>query len=292
MSFDKYFQEVWGFFDDKEHETAEECLLCGNMNPLMPSKYGYLKECDDCGFTYLWQQPTQKALDEFYKTSDAMKTWSVIKSNGSDDHRQNDKFDYFWDFIENNKVRSVLDVGCGSGYFLNRVPPGVSTMGVEPHEPSAKLCNFNVVPDLASVGSYKFEAITAFGVLEHVKDPKGFINECLTYLDENGYFGVIVPNIGGLAIRTLKQSCCTICPQHLWYFDVDSLVRLFSDCGLSLQSFTTKEAEIQPILRTRYGYDPYEKFGSFKFKEDADINEENILKHNLGMKILAIFKRS
>jgi SAM-dependent methyltransferase len=226
-------------------------------------------------------------LDEFYKQSEAMTIWSEIK-DGKDDQRQNDKYSLFWNHIKKEKLESVLDVGCGNGYFLHNCPPGIDLMGVEPNADSARHCSVPIINPSEIRG--KFDLVTFFGVMEHLKDPIAVLNHYVQFVENDGYIGIIVPNINSLAFDILGDENCTICPQHLWYFSINTLSTLMEKVGFKLHSFNTQETEYQPIVRKLHGISPYNKCGGLELDHPA-IKEKDILKHNLGTKICAIYKK-
>lgn len=286
--FKQYFNNVTSFFSNKTFEQINECYLCKSKN------YNFhhllLRKCNDCGFVWLSSQPTQEVLNEFYEKSEAMTNWSVIKSQGLDDERQNNKYRMFWDFIKEEDVNSVMDVGCGTGYFLDGVLPGVDCLGIEPNKDSARHCNVPIITD-PKMQKHKFDLVTFFGVLEHLKDPRMILNEYDKYINNSGFIGVIVPNIDSLAFDILGQYNCTICPQHLWYFSLSSLSDLFNSISYSLVKYTTVETEYQPIVRKLYGIDPYNKLGGIEMTH-PEIREQDILKRDKGAKVCAIFQKN
>jgi len=86
----------------------------------------------------------------------------------------------------------VLEIGCGFGEFLSRL--GKVT---EPHvglELNPKCSAFNEgfiiknqpLMDFNSQNNSKFDVVCAFQVLEHVSNPRDFINECIKATKENG----------------------------------------------------------------------------------------------------------
>lgn len=288
--FDTYFDEVNYFFKGKEHEHVNKCYLCGEQQELTFKRiHGLLYKCNKCDFVWLANQPKQESLDEFYAQSEAMNTWAGIKSGGADDHRQNAKYNMFWRFIEAEDLDIVLDVGCGTGYFLDHLPRGVSGVGIEVNQDSLKHCSTEVVDSLDKIHSY-FDMITMFGILEHYKDPRKEIEKYAKYHQPGGFLGVIVPNIDSLAFQILGEQNCTICPQHLWYYSISSLSRLLGSCGYELVTYQTQETEYQAICRKLLGVHPYNKLGGLEL-EHPIIKEQNILPRNLGAKITAIFRK-
>lgn len=288
--FETYFDEVNFFFRGKEHEHINTCYLCGEQQELTFKRiYGLLYQCHKCKFVWLATQPKQEALNEFYAQSEAMNTWANIKSGGTDDVRQNAKYDMFWKFIADEDLDCVLDVGCGTGYFLDHLPRGVGGVGIEINSDSLKHCSTEIAESLDNIHQY-FDMITMFGILEHFKDPRKELEKYAKYHQPGGYLGVIVPNIDSLAFQILGEQNCTICPQHLWYYNIDTLSRLLGSVGYELVTYKTAETEYQPICRKLLGVHPYNKLGGLEL-EHPIIREQNILPRNLGAKITAIFRK-
>jgi cyclopropane fatty-acyl-phospholipid synthase-like methyltransferase len=290
----KYFESCFDFFENKDQEMISHCILCGHKR-----YYQYLKHpkmqivrCEKCGFVWNMFQPTEKILEQFYKESNAMTSWSKIKQTTKEMLRQRDKYAGIYDYIQRNDISSILDVGCGNGYFLNH-SGCQDIIGIESNIEATKNCKFVVYEAFKDFvkskdSQRKFSLITMFGVLEHVKDPKGFIKAYKPFVKSKGSLAVIVPNVFSTVVQQLKEKCSTFCPQHLWYYDINTLELLMKDCGLKLVEWHTVEPEIQPIYRLLSGHEPYDKI-KIDYKNKL-FNEKNILKNNLGYKIVAFFK--
>ncbi len=102
----------------------------------------------------------------------------------------------------------VLDVGCSSGAFLfqltKQFPGAYQVLGTD-------------------VSRKQFDAVTFWAVLEHLFEPKRFIEKAQSLLKPGGLCFVLVPNMKSLAIRLLGERYRYIYPQHLNYFSEDSL---------------------------------------------------------------------
>ena len=289
---DKYFKDVNDWFREEASEYVRDCLVCG--------KNGYigldssLATCSNCGFVWSYSQPTQGVLDKFYNDSRPIKAWAEIKKTPQEKVRQHEKYELMWDYA--SRVNSILDVGCGNGFFLNEIGHEVGTVvGIEPSEHAAKECSFNVFNSYEKMienewlKSHKFDFITMFGVLEHLKDPHAEIEKYAKHLGEDGAFGIIVPNVDSLAVKVLGKECSTFCPQHLSYFNLTTLSKFFYSHGFVLCRHITAEDEIQPVLRKLRGLKPYLKLGIDL--TDKDITHDKVIDNDLGYKICAIFKR-
>jgi len=96
--------------------------------------------------------------------------------------------------------RSVLDIGCGTGYFLSRLRgEGAQVLGIEPGahgQDGAGRFAVPVVRDYFPTAKIpqSFDLITAFGVLEHLHQFAGFLAAVRRQLRENGVFLLAVPD--------------------------------------------------------------------------------------------------
>jgi len=294
---DRYFRAVKDYFATKNYEFVEECIVCGRKTGITPPYYRQMiiAKCSTCGFTWSVKQPTQAVLDEFYKESEPMALWAKIKESKKEGVRQTKKFKKLVGWIRDNKVKSVIDIGCGNGKLLeeiNALKMDIRNKGFEPNKAArdeAIARGHGVDAELFKYGS-QYAMLTATGVLEHVKDPKDFINTHNVTLEDGGYFGIIVPNVDSLVVQYLGEEAATFCPQHLWYFNIETLTELMKQCGFTLDSYWTEESELEPIKKVRAGLPPYAKLNGLKIK-DYLFNEQKILGNNLGYKLVAVFKK-
>jgi SAM-dependent methyltransferase len=145
----------------------------------------------------------------------------------------------------------LLDVGCGSGAFAARMKrAGWRAVGTEfdpvAAERARKVHGIEVeLGDLAEIAfeSDSFDAITVRHVVEHVREPVAFLQECWRILKPGGRLIFITPNVDGLGHghfgtrwRGLEQ------PRHLYLFNVPSMSRLFERAGVApVEVFTTAQ---------------------------------------------------
>lgn len=297
MSKEKYFKEVNAYFQIKDREEIDKCYLCGEKVEFEQASTMYMfkaVECSSCGFTWSLKQPTQEVLDKFYETSNAMKQWSDLKMSEEEKARQEKKFFPIWSFMGEKQITSCLDVGCGNGFFLNHIQLGMDRCGIEMNGDAWKHCEFPVYDCYDNFkesihGRKTFQMVTMFGVLEHLKNPVGEVNNYKKHMTGDGYLAVIVPNVDSLVVKTLGKECCTFCPQHLWYFNIDTLDKLMKKCGLARSLYFTIEPELQPILKKLKGFKPYDNIGVTL--TDTDLNERSITFSNMAYKIVAFYHR-
>ena len=98
--------------------------------------------------------------------------------------------------------RSILDVGCGAGYFLNHCRAhGWQVQGVDKWGDLAdwgrKYLKIDIEPErveTTAIENGQFEAVTAFDVISFCDDPVAFLKACRSKLKPGGLFALSTPN--------------------------------------------------------------------------------------------------
>lgn len=141
------------------------------------------------------------------------------------------------------KNKLVVDIASNDGCLLRQFKiRGFKTLGVEPAENIVKKANANGIgticafwgKDVAqkiSEKNGKAKVITATNILAHVDDLNEFLKAVNLLLDEDGLFVIEVPYLGDLLT---KNEFDTIYHEHLSYFLVKPLMRLYNGHGLKI----------------------------------------------------------
>src|SRR6185369_5142888 len=77
-------------------------------------------------------------------------------------------------------------------------------------------------------GVEKFDAVTFWAVIEHLAEPKRFLQKAHALLRPEGLCFVLVPNLSSLAVRLLGAKYRHVYPQHLNYF-TERTLRQFAE---------------------------------------------------------------
>jgi 2-polyprenyl-3-methyl-5-hydroxy-6-metoxy-1,4-benzoquinol methylase len=163
------------------------------------------------------------------------------ESAGTGDlYAQLQRFDWYymadkWEFaatldhLASGAGQRVLEVGVGAGHFLAAAASrGFSAAGVELNPVAAAHARgrgFAVYEEELGVLSARgdvqpFDAVCAFQVLEHVVDPRGFIEAMLGLLQPGGHLCLSVPN--DLVMRRLdpeRNDLLNQPPHHVSHWD-------------------------------------------------------------------------
>ena len=150
------------------------------------------------------------------------------------------------DLIERRKLNNaslVVELASNDGYLLkNFVEKGIPVLGIDPAPKQAEAARKAGVPTLQTfftsqvASQLKSEGTSADviignNVLAHVADTHGFVEGISTLLKDEGLAALEVPYVKDLVDH---QEFDTIYHEHLCYFSVTALDRLFRQHGLFL----------------------------------------------------------
>lgn len=141
---------------------------------------------------------------------------------------------------------SVLEVGCGQGWFLKSLQGHVAhAAGLELNR-QAIATTATTFPVLAQTlaqhaaaqpGAYS--AVCSFHVIEHVADPAAILRDALAALRPGGLLIVSTPNRDAPAFAS-RSDPFDLPPHHLNHFDATSYRRIAGVMGLQVHALRTQ----------------------------------------------------
>jgi 2-polyprenyl-3-methyl-5-hydroxy-6-metoxy-1,4-benzoquinol methylase len=195
-------------------------------------------ECLSCGLVFL---SINELPEGFYEQScmhsgEPQPVVAWLHDTARDDER---RFRYLSEAMTN---RDVLDFGCGAGGFLLKARSTAHhVMGIElearlqPHFQTNGLAVFQSIDDLPS--DQRFDLITVFHVVEHLKDPANMLRQLATRLRSGGRIIIEVPSSAD-ALLTLYENApfseFTYWSCHLYLFNAANLTFLAKKAVLKL----------------------------------------------------------
>jgi 2-polyprenyl-3-methyl-5-hydroxy-6-metoxy-1,4-benzoquinol methylase len=149
---------------------------------------------------------------------------------------------------------TLLEIGCGSGDFLNcAAARGLKVTGVEysPHACATARTKLREgqgeviqgeISALASGQKERFDYIVFCDVLEHVRDPRVFLQTVHDLLKPNGVILCVVPSLDSWSAKLLKANWMEFKLEHLFYFDTKNLRSLlFQEQYSEIRHFPAKK---------------------------------------------------
>lgn len=141
------------------------------------------------------------------------------------------------------KTGSILDVGCGTGAFLNTMKEaGWHVTGLEPDATAARKAMelYGIEPmsseKLYALSPDSYDAITLWHVLEHVHDLHGYMKKLRSLLKPGGKLLIAVPNYTSYDAAKYQQFWAAYdVPRHLYHFSPASMKYLFSLHDLKIE---------------------------------------------------------
>lgn len=152
---------------------------------------------------------------------------------------------------------SLLEVGSYCGLFLEAAnKKGWQTIGVEPSrwasDYARKTTGVNVhtgyLSENAAQLEEKYDVVVSWDVLEHVRDPVGFLRECGSYVREGGVLCISTLDVDTWMPRLLGTRWPWLINMHLFYFGNRSIKYVFKQAGFDI----THESPYVHYARLQY----------------------------------------
>ena len=224
----------------------EPFLSCTDFT-VSQEKFTILKDTQ-LDFLVTSPRPLDDDLMHYYESED------YISHTDADDNL----FDKTYQFVRKITIKSkieklkkvhpsatsILDVGCGTGDFLEScLKNDYEVFGIEPNKQARELglqkINKNSVFDsfdsLKKVTNCKFDVITLWHVLEHVPNLLEYTKTLKDILNPNGVLVIAVPNFKSYDAHHYKEFWAAYdVPRHLWHFSKEAITTLFKKVDLKI----------------------------------------------------------
>src|SRR3989344_541795 len=250
-------------------QHVDVCPICKAKTETMPevfSVYGaHYVACQDCHHYYVKARPTKEALDKFYSRD------IHYQSNYADKKTTEKRVQEVaipkvkwaiqqFERIYKRKPNSILDVGAGSGHFVQACKlMGIKADGVEISESGRDFCKEQFGFDLMDNNFLRewkkfcdYDIITFWGVIEHVPEPMRMLQTASRAL--SGREGLIIAEVPrwNCLSTTIQSVFSNSIVRHL---DPLGHINCFTDSSLAT---AFKENDIDIVAAWYFGMDAYE----------------------------------
>jgi 2-polyprenyl-3-methyl-5-hydroxy-6-metoxy-1,4-benzoquinol methylase len=218
-----------------------ECPICGHrrFGPLAHYRRAHLVRCERCRQVFSARRPADAELAHNYGQYPREDLVSPIT-------RQR-YCKLLEGFVEYRQTNRLLDFGCGLGFFLEEAQAAgwqahgseFESRAVEINRAKGLSCaQAPIGPD--DFGPGWFDVITAFEVVEHLRDPREDARLIAQLLRPGGLFYCTTPNFASLSRRALRSRWAVIeYPEHLLYFTPRTLCGWLAEFGFQPVRLTT-----------------------------------------------------
>lgn len=255
-------------------EIITECPVCSksSFKPYLVCKDYLVSQqdfnivaCTNCGFRLTNPRPDVNQIGAYYQSK------NYVSHNDESTGLVNSVYRLVRNYTLKSKLKlintlstekgRILDIGCGTGYFLETCQSNNwQIMGTEPDKEARRVAQQKLKVDIKSdldllVEEDSFDIITLWHVLEHVPNLKEVIDKVHKLLKPEGALLVAVPNSDSFDAHYFKQYWAAYdVPRHLYHFTPKTIKHLFNDLGFNL--FTQKpmvfDAYYIAMLSTTY----------------------------------------
>ncbi len=236
-------------------ETVSACPVCNatQFSPylicrdyLVSQREFAIQQCDKCGFRFTNPRPDVSEIGKFYKSED------YVSHNDSGGGLINSLYRIVRSYTLqtklslinrlNTKQGSLLDVGCGTGAFLETCKAGGWVIaGMEPDSDARRIAEQKsevfIYPSLDSLSrsGKRFDVITLWHVLEHIPNLAIAVVQLRELLTEKGTLVIAVPNSDSHDAKKFgKYWAAYDVPRHLYHFTPSSMTFLFENYGMNI----------------------------------------------------------
>lgn len=233
-------------------ELITECPICQQSRfthhltctDYLVSKQEFaIQQCEHCSFRFTNPRPEASTLEAYYQSS------KYVSHNDKSEGVINALYRYVRSHTLQQKLRllnslhpnkgSLLDVGCGTGLFLDTCKKGGWTIkGIEPDINARSLAesriNNSIDPTLDSVVDRQFDVITMWHVLEHVPNLSNTMGKLYDRLKPSGTLLLALPNSNSLDAKHYGRYWAAYdLPRHLSHFTPTTVKELVNRNGFN-----------------------------------------------------------
>ena len=243
------------------------CPLCSSEERYDAyTKFTHYKvvRCQNCRFYYLYPRLTETAMLNLYADDDYFEGEEQGYNSYSDQEvALRATFKRLMSNLRKNKLTGgkLLEIGCGYGYLLDeaknlfefRVGTDFSDRAVKQAKSRADRVYQGGIEQVPR--EEKFDLIIATHVIEHVYQPKSFLEKITKNLQPNGIVVIATPDMGSFWRYFMGHKWPSFkLPEHVLYFDRQSLSTLMQEVGLlKIEHLPYPHAFPVPLVAAKLG---------------------------------------
>ncbi|MFH1102646.1 MAG: class I SAM-dependent methyltransferase [Pseudomonadota bacterium] len=232
------------------------CVACGAelRDVLLKRNPWIIFRCTNCGLGVLDPRPSKDELETLYEKEYFQSQYDTgVAPDSPQFYRWLDLLEHRHRFFKSKKrIGTLLDIGCGNGYFLALCrKKGYEVKGIDVSkwavQYATSILKLNVrrgeITDI-SFPEGTFDVITMFHSLEHTRNPSEALSQIKTWLKPDGILVIEVPNYTGTdAQKEWNHWIGWQVPYHFFHFTPSSLNRLLANYGFKITRYKDFHSE-------------------------------------------------
>lgn len=230
----KRLSKLAKYFGFIEYKNVEKCPLCEECEFRQEKKLEVeglpvnLVSCNNCNFVFQTPRMDKASNDWYYNSLYRLNTFRFQNGLESSFQRQQKRGNSFVGFLDSisqyKAVSKVMEIGCGYGGILQVFREnGKKVVGFDFDTKAIAFGKRFHGLDLSHESPFaitsKQDLLILSHVLEHVEEPKDFLNKCQEVLSLKGVLLLEVPHYSIDNLRCVQ-------PGHLSYFTLRTLSQL------------------------------------------------------------------
>lgn len=211
--------------------------------------------CSDCGNIFNSSGSRNNIMDFYQNSYDLNGSSFLVETQIYEKNNSSSISDWHLkQLISSSKLSNIgkiLDIGCGKGNFLKEFKiffDKWELFGIESSKNSFKIAKQNLKNSKFFQGFYvqnifqtKFDLVVAFNVLEHIENPKQFLDDIYSDLNDEAIVCFDVPNF------KINPADLFIY-DHLSHFTIETLKNLLTITGFKLIKIIENENKIPLVV--------------------------------------------
>ena len=249
-----------------QSESSDPILTCQvcdgtEFRKMFTKKTRHFYQCVNCGYQCQHPLPTLEELADYYEQSYQKGMYKLF----AEEHTMKvlTAQQRFKEIAPYCQKGNWLDVGCANGFFVGKLGEegmqaegiDVSANAVERAREQGWDCQVSTVEEFDP--NYRFQNVTGFDIIEHVRDPEGFLNNLFRLTKPGGTVVVSTPNVNSFTRKLMGARWYFYIPEeHLNYFNPETLQQLMEKAGFTV----VKKAKTYKPLTFNYSLEQFKEY--------------------------------
>ncbi len=241
--------------------NVSECPVCDNnsFQPFLTCTDHFvsqetfrLKSCNICGFKITEDIPEESNIGGYYQSEE------YISHSNTRQGIVNRMYHLVRNYmlarkrklvqrITKGKTGLILDIGTGTGFFLNEMKKhGWEITGIEKSEEARNFAksefdlDIKPVEESVHLEDSGYDVITLWHVLEHIHSLEESMEKYMRLLKRKGKLVIAVPNHASYDAEHYKEFWAAYdVPRHIWHFSPQQMIRFGKKKGFEFKSLHT-----------------------------------------------------